>query len=267
MWMIMISDYVKPKSIEEAYDLLVSNDNAQIIGGGAFIKLTSKKIDLAIDLYNTNLNFVNDTETSIEIGAMTTFRDIEKSETIKKHFGNILSDSVKDIVGVQFKNYVTVGGSVYPKYGFSDLITALLALDCRVVLYNSGEKSLEDFLKEKTTKKDILTKIILNKGNIKAAFKTIRNSSGDYSALNVAVSKNESKYKIAVGARPGVATLALESMEILNSMEGVDENVILKAAEMSGGCLSFGSNHIASAEYRKDLCSVLVKRAVMEVVR
>jgi CO/xanthine dehydrogenase FAD-binding subunit len=265
--MIMISDYVKPKSIEEAYDLLVSNDNAQIVGGGAFLRLTSKKIDLAIDLYNTSLSFINDTETSIEIGAMTTFRDIEKSETIKKYFGNILSDSVKDIVGVQFKNYVTVGGSVYPKYGFSDLITALLALDCRVVLYNSGEKSLEDFLKEKTAKKDILTKIILNKGNIKAAFKTMRNSSGDYSALNVAVSKRDNEYKIAVGARPGIAMLVPEAQEFLNSKENLDEEIILKAAEIASESLSFGSNHIASDEYRKDLCSVLVKRAVMEVAR
>lgn len=262
----MINDYIRPKSIEEAYGFLTDKENSQLVGGGAFLRLGSKDIDLAIDICDLDLNFIRETATTIEIGAMTTFREIEKSETIKKYFGNMLSDSVKEIVGVQFKNYVTVGGSVYPKYGFSDLITAFLALDSSVVLYKAGEIKLEDYLKNKTAERDILTKIIINKERTFTSFKSLRKTAGDYSILNAAVSKNKDGYRIAVGARPGVAVLVSEAMEILNSTSSVDEELVIKAAEIASENLSFGSNYLASAEYRKDLCSVLVKRALMEVI-
>lgn len=264
--MLMINDYVRPKSLKEAYELLTNKENSQIVGGGAFLRLSSKEIDLAIDLCDLDLNYIKERDTTIEIGAMTTFREIEKSETLKEYFGNILSDSVKEIVGVQFKNYVTVGGSVYPRYGFSDIITAFLALDSSVVLYKAGEMKLDDYLKSKTVDKDIVTKIILNKEKVLASFKSLRKTAGDYSMLNVAVQKNKDKYRIAVGARPGVAVLVPESMEFLNSSSNVDEKTLITAAKIASESLSFGSNYLASAEYRKDLCSVLVKRALMEVI-
>lgn len=265
--MLMINDYIRPKSLEEAHGLLTSNENSQLVGGGAFLRLSSKDINLAIDLYYLDLNFIKETDTIIEIGAMTTFREIEKSEIIKKYYGNMLSDSVKEIVGIQFKNYVTVGGSVYPKYGFSDLITALLALDTSVVLYRAGEIKLEDYLKNKIAEKDILTKIIINKEKTLTSFKSLRKIAGDYSMLNVAVSKSKNGYRIAVGARPGVAVLASEAMQTLSSSSSVDEELVIKAANIASENLSFGSNYLASAEYRKDLCSVLAKRALMEVIR
>ena len=43
------------------------------------------------------------------------------------------------IVGVPFRNCATVGGSVFSRFGFSDLTCALLALDASVVLYRGGE--------------------------------------------------------------------------------------------------------------------------------
>lgn len=129
----MIKDYIRPKSLEEAYELLSSNKNSRILGGGAFLRLGSKCINTAIDLCDLDLNYIKETDEGIEIGAMTTFRDLEKSQILKEYFGNLLADALKGIVGVQFRNYVTVGASVYSKYGFSDLITALLALDCTLV--------------------------------------------------------------------------------------------------------------------------------------
>jgi len=265
--MLMINDYIRPKSTREAYELLTNRENSQVIGGGAFLRLSSKDIDLIIDLCDLDLNFIKETDTAVEIGAMTTFREIEKSDILKKYFGNLISDSVREIVGVQFKNYVTVGGSIYPKYGFSDLITALLALECKVVLYKSGEMRLEDYLKEKIDGKDILIKIVLAKESTLSSYKSLRKSAGDFSILNVAVTKNKNGYKVAVGARPEAAMLAYETAEFLNSNSSVNEDIALKAAEICCESLSFGSNYLASSEYRKELCRVLVKRAIMEVVK
>ena len=39
-----------------------------------------------------------------------------------------MREAVRHIVGVQFRNCATVGGSVYGRFGFSDVLTLLLAL-------------------------------------------------------------------------------------------------------------------------------------------
>lgn len=262
----MVKDYVRPKSLEEAYELLSSSRNSRIVGGGAILRLGSKRINTAIDLCDLDLNFINETDETIEIGAITTFRELEKSEIIKKYFGNLLSDALKEIVGVQFRNYVTVGGSVYSKYGFSDLITALLVLDCTVVLHKNGEIKLEDYLNTRLKGRDILTKIVLKKEETITSYKTIRKSTSGYPTLNVAVAKNKDGFKIAVGARPRVAALAHEAAEFLNSNSSIDEDVALKAGEICSESLKFGSNYLGTEEYRKEICKVLVKRAIMEVI-
>ncbi|TCO74622.1 FAD binding domain-containing protein [Marinisporobacter balticus] len=80
------------------------------------------------------------------------------------------------IIGVQLRNLVTVGGTVYARYGFLDFITALLALNVSVELYKEGRMSLEEFL-QKSVQNDILVKIILYKDdrravpNLNGAFK------------------------------------------------------------------------------------------------
>lgn len=262
----MIKDYIRPKSLEEAYELLSSNKNSRILGGGAFLRLGSKRINTAIDLCDLDLNYIKETDEGIEIGAMTTFRDLEKSQILKEYFGNLLADALKGIVGVQFRNYVTVGASVYSKYGFSDLITALLALDCTLVLYKNGEIKLEDYLNTKLGERDILTKIVLKKEKTSTSYQTIRKSTSGYPTLSVAVAKNKDGFKISVGARPMVAALAQEAADFLNTNSNIDEDTALKAGEICSESLKFGTNYLGTEEYRKDICKVLVKRAIMEVV-
>ncbi|SCG81684.1 putative FAD-binding subunit of oxidoreductase [Proteiniborus sp. DW1] len=262
--MITFGDYIRPKSVEEAYENLKSKKNATLIGGGCYIRMGNRRIGLAIDLCDAGLNFINEYEDTVEIGAMTTLRELETSEILANSFGKMISNSVKHIIGVQLRNIATIGATVFSKYGFSDPITALLALDAELVLYNSGKIKLEEYLKEECRRRDILEKIILNKGIDNAAFKSLRNSQVDYAILNAAVSKQDGKYRIAVGARPRTAALAYKAMEYINSNE-INEESAYKAGEIASEELVFGSNTRGSAEYRRELCKVLVKRAIMEV--
>lgn len=55
---------------------------------------------------------------------MATLRDIEMHEGLNKEFQNLFKEAVRHIVGVQFRNCATVGGSIFPKLGFSDVLTA-----------------------------------------------------------------------------------------------------------------------------------------------
>ncbi len=264
--MITFKNYMAPESVEEAYEALLSKKTAKVIGGGCFMRMGKKKIPLAIDLSKAGLDYINDTGSEIEIGAMTSLREFETSELLRENFGHIIRDSVKHIIGVQLRNIATIGATVYSKYGFSDPLTSLLALDADIVLHNEGRISLEEYVNDNTKRRDILEKIIIKKNLTSGSFQTMRNSNVDYAILSVAFTEIDGKYRIAVGARPRRASLAYKAMEYLQE-KGLTEETAKKAGEMAAEELHFGSNDRGSAEYRKELCKVLVKKAILEVIK
>ena len=261
--MFTVMEIIQPKTVEEAYEILTKRKNNQVIGGSAWLRMGSKRIGTAIELSQLNLDYIKENEDYIEIGAMTTFRSLETSKLLEESFGSIIKDSVKDIIGVQFRNVVTIGGTIFSKFGFSDLIVALLALECEVELVKGGKMTLQEFL-NKEYEKDLLTKIYIKKNNSKASYKSLRNAQSDYALLNVSTSKTKNKVKIYVGARPQIATLAIKASEFLSNNELTDEN-IEKAASMVSEEVTFGTNMRATKEYRTLMSKVLVKRALMEV--
>lgn len=263
--MFTIQQYALPETLEEAYQLLTAKRNNVVLGGCAFLKMSKKKIATAIDLSKLALDFIEEKENTIEIGAMTTFRSLETSPCLKQNFNGIIPKSIENIIGVQFRNVVTIGGTVFSRYGFSDLITGLLALEVDVELYHGGIMPLETFLKNGTSK-DILVKIILHKNSRIASYQMMRNSVADYPILNAAVSKKENDWKIVVGARPRRAEIAVRASEYLNSNE-INEKVIGEAAKMVVEELAFGTNMRGQKFYRQAIVAPLVKRGIMEVLK
>lgn len=83
--MFTFSKYLLASSLEEAYDMLVKNKNNAILGGTAYIKMGNRRLSTAIDLSALDLSFIKEEGENIEIGAMTTFRDIETSDILKKN--------------------------------------------------------------------------------------------------------------------------------------------------------------------------------------
>ncbi|MGL5329279.1 MAG: FAD binding domain-containing protein [Peptostreptococcaceae bacterium] len=261
--MFTVMEMIQPTTVEEAYEILTKRKNNHVIGGSAWLRMGSKRIGSAVELSQLDLDYIKEDKNYVEIGAMTTFRSLETSKVLSDNFGKIIKDSVKYIIGVQFRNVVTIGGTIFSKFGFSDLIVALLALDTQVELVGCGRMSLQDFL-NKGYEKDLLTKVYIKKNNNKASYKSLRNAQSDYALLNVAVSNNEGNVKIYVGARPQIGTLALKASEFLSNNELTEENIEI-AANMVSEEVVFGTNLKATKEYRTLMSKVLVKRALMEV--
>ncbi|WGS65513.1 FAD binding domain-containing protein [Marinitoga aeolica] len=260
--MIEIKEYYRAKSVEEAYEKLMNVEGAEIIGSGAFMRLSSRKINLAIDLQEAGLNYVKIENNEIRIGGATTLGEIEKNEIIKESFNGELVKALQAIWSVQLRNIATIGGTVFPRLGFSDLITVLLALNTDIVLYNNGRMPLEVFLEEKI-RKDIIVELIIKKENRKLSFQYMRNSFYDFSILNAAVSVDENKdFRIAIGARPGVASLAKKAMGYLKENDDIEEGAKIAAEEMT-----YGSNIKGSKEYREMIAPVLVRRGLEEVLK
>ncbi|MEG6523881.1 FAD binding domain-containing protein [Desulfotomaculum sp. 1211_IL3151] len=263
--MFTIDHLVQPQTIEEAYQILNEHTSNTILGGCAYLRLGSKKIRTAIDLANLHLDYIQEHPATIEIGAMATFRDLETHPALKNHFNGIIPHSVSSIIGVQFRNIVTVGATVYSKYGFSDLLTALLALDTEVKLHQGGSMTLADFLK-KPYPKDILTAISIQKNNCKAIYQDLRNSKSDFPILNTAVSCLDNQWRIVVGARPLKAEIASKASRELSDKAVIRAEDVKNAARGAAEELSFGTNLRGTAAYRRAMCSILVSRAITEVL-
>ena len=261
-----ISNFVRAQSLEEAYTL-IQKQKAFPIGGGAWSRLSPRKVELAVDLESLGLRFIRRAGETLEIGAMTTARDIETSVELKSAYGRLFPDTVAHIVGIQMKNIVTVGGTAAGRYGFSDLNTTLLAIDAEVSLYNEGTVRFEDFLTNRSNGPVLIEKIVIPASGCRGSFKSVRTTVNDFPILNSAAVYYKGIWRIAVGARPGAARLSFEAEKILGSAESPDTAMIEKAAEAATAELSFGSDIRGDSEYRTAVCRTLVRRAVQEAAQ
>lgn len=256
--MIQIRQYVKAASLEEAYELNQKKSNV-IIGGMHWLKMSKGIRGTAIDLSGLGLDTITETEDSFEIGCMVTLRQIEQHTGLNAYTNGAVRDAVKDIVGTQFRNTATVGGSIFGRYGFSDVLTVFMAMDTTVVCYKGGEIPLTEYAQMKADR-DILVKLIVKKVPLKIAYLAQRHARTDFPMLTCAVSDVNGSWRAAVGARPKRAVL-------VEDVQGLAAAVNAETAEAFGAYvadqLTFGSNMRGSAEYRKAICAVLVKRALL----
>lgn len=249
--MLKIKEIVRPQSLEEAYELNQKRTN-RILGGMLWMRMSNIQIQKAIDLSGLGLDKIEETEEEFSIGCMVTLRELELHTGLNTCFEGLIRRSVEDIVGVQFRNSATIGGSLFGRFGFSDVLTAFLVLDTYVELYRGGVCPLAEFASGKRDN-DILVRVIIKKTKGHYAYQSYRNTKTDFPVLAVAMAQTEDGVKAAVGARPQRA-----EVRIVTELE----KDTLKALADS---FAYGSNMRASAEYRKHLASVLLKRAAEEI--
>ncbi|MBR5617503.1 MAG: FAD binding domain-containing protein [Oscillospiraceae bacterium] len=242
-----IQKYVRAQSLEEAWQLNQNKRN-RILGGMLWLRLGKGTVNTAIDLCDLGLDTIEETEEAFSIGAMATLRDLEIHKSLNAYTGGAVADAVKDIVGVQFRNMATVGGSIWGRFGFSDVLTVFLALDSYVELYKGGIIPLEQFAAMKKDN-DILVRLIVKKTPCKVFYSAMRNQRTDFPVLACAVAHMNGEYRASIGARPARAML-LRSEKAEDFAAFVAEN-----APTEG-------NIRGSAAYRTHLIKVLVTRAM-----
>lgn len=262
--MFELKKYCAVQSLDQADEMLHADKKNVILGGLLWMKMSRKKYNTGIDLSRLGLDGIKDTGNFIEIGCMTSLRQMEISPILEDYFGLLIKDSVAHIVGVQFRNLATIGGSVYSKFGFSDILTALMILDAQVHLHRAGLVPLEDFL-EMPPRRDILVNILIPKKKMAASYQSHRMTATDFPVLNAAVGCRKGRWKIALGARPGRAKSAKKTAALLTAAP--DEDQVRKVCDTVVEELAFGSNARGSRDYRKAIAKVLVKRGIEAVCR
>lgn len=256
-----VNEYYRASSLEDAYQKLQASPKNAIVAGGLWMKKMGQSYDSLIDLSKLGLDKISETKDEVIVGSMVTQRDFEDSKIVSFLFAGAPAFAVREVMGVNFRNLATIGGSIMGRYPFSDVITGLLPYDVELEFYPAQKMSLEEYLNYKGKLNAILVAVHIKKGEGKGFFKKVKTTALDFPIVNIAVAKVNKEYRVVVGARPMVAARSYKAMEYLNN-GGKD---FAKAAELAVEELSFMDNKDASKEYRVDLAKVYVRRGLEEV--
>ena len=257
--MMTIREYKQAESLEEAWQLNQKKAN-RVLGGMIWLKMETINVGTAIDLSGLGLDTIEETEDGFSIGAMVTLRQLEEHPGLAAYTHGAVREALRHIVGVQLRNLATVGGSIYSRFGFSDVLTLFLATDCSVELYKGGIVPLQEYA-ERPYDRDILVRLIVKKTAAEYLYQSVRNSQTDIPVLTCAAARlADGSYRIAIGARPlkavrfDLPVRQAPAAELAQAMADEVKQQIVTGANMRG-----------SAEYRRHLSGVLTKRAVLEL--
>lgn len=274
--MFYYNQYVRAQSLDEAYELYQKKPNF-VLGGMLWLKMKNKTLGTAIDLCDLGLDQIDEDENEFRIGAYATLRQIETHEALNAYTHGAIAESVRHIVGVQFRNVATVGGSIWGRFGFSDVMTIFRALGAKVQLHKAGIMDLDEFAALPRTTRDVLVSVIVPKNAKGIVYLSQRNQSTDFPVLTCAVANRSGRYMAVIGASPYMAEPVWDEDGILDGITGAEtagnkaltENSennekIEKFAGYVAEHIRFGSNIRAGAEYREMICRVLTRRAVKQ---
>jgi carbon-monoxide dehydrogenase medium subunit len=277
------SEYFKPQSIEEAVSLLSTHEQARIIAGGTDM-LVDKPHDVKclVDPSDLNLSYIKSNNDGIKIGTLTPVRDIELSKLLREGAYWIFSKAASELGSWSIRNMATIGGNICNGSPCANFSPVLMVFDASVKAVGSkGEKiiPIKDFFvdvkKTSLSTDELLVEIQLPKvtsnsltGFMKLTRQQTRN---DLALVSVAAlinldSNGVCQYaKISLGA---VAPTPIRASKAEDTLKGkkVDDSVLEEVANVASEETSPISDVRASAEYRKEMSKVLVKRALMEAL-
>ena len=252
--MYTAQQYVKAESLQQAFELNQKRSTT-LLAGGCWLRMTRRRVGTLVDLSGLGLDTIEETAEEFVLGAMVTLRQLETHKELNKTFHGLFREMTRHIVGVQFRNCATLGGSIAARFGFSDLLCAMLALDCDVELVDAGRISLQEYA-QMPYNRDVLARIYVKKNGRKAVYQAMRNAETDLPVLNVAASVLDGQVRVVVGARPARAAVVPQSLSIHG-----DETQLQQVCEAAQK-LNFAGNMRGSEEYRRHLTNVLIRRCV-----
>lgn len=140
--------YYSPTSAEETIEVLKKcNESTCVLAGGTdlIVKLKKHMIDPEniVNLKKVDeLNYIEEKDGIVKIGAMTTHSQIEQSPLINGKAA-ILAEACRHVGSTQIRNLGTIGGNIMNSSAAADSVAALTALDASFVMIgSSGERTV-----------------------------------------------------------------------------------------------------------------------------
>lgn len=275
-------DYIRATTLEEACSLISQyQDTGKILAGGqSLVTMLRQRLirpEVLIDIYGIKeLDYLEfNGKDGLRMGALTKHRTLEKSPLIKEKYP-VLSELEKSVASVQTRNWGTIGGNICCADPIADPIPALIALGAELKIVSMrGERTVPlenfflDFFTTVLEPDEILSEIRVPPPAPNSAVEYMKFSTIEAGIKIVSVSvlvavepKSDvcRDVKIVMSAVAPIPLFARKASEFLKGKKFTD-SLLKEAAEIAAGETNPTSDLHASAEYRKELVKVLVKRA------
>jgi CO/xanthine dehydrogenase FAD-binding subunit len=276
-------EYLAPTSLAEAVDALAQHgDDAKILAGGqSLVPLMNMRLArpaVIVDLNGvTELDYLREeADGTLAIGALSRQRQLERQSVVREKF-SVLTEAAELIGHFQIRNRGTIGGSLAHADPAAELPAVMSALNAEFVITSArGARRVpasEFFVTYLTTAlepDEILTEIrvpALPAGSASRVYEISRRH-GDF-ALVGAVTVLEPGSSGQIGA----ARIALFGVnptpvrpadaEALLSGQAPSVELFRQAGELASRDLEPDGDIHASAEYRKEVAAVVIRRALV----
>jgi aerobic carbon-monoxide dehydrogenase medium subunit len=274
-------DYHAPRSLDEAIALLGKNaGNAKLLAGGQSLipamrfRLASPEVLIDISKIS-QLEYIREQNGYLAIGALTRETALEESPLVREKYP-LLLDTAKVIADPLVRQRATVGGNLAHADPANDHPATMLAYNAQIVARGAkGERviGIDDFFtglfESSLAPGEILTeiRIPIPKPGSSGAYVKIERKVGDYATTAVAV-QLEAAGDVCQAIRIGLTNVSPTPMRALDaeaSLVGQPLTVakLEAAARLAAAACDPSSDLRGSAEYKRDVTRVIVKRAIL----
>ncbi|PKN63356.1 MAG: xanthine dehydrogenase family protein subunit M [Deltaproteobacteria bacterium HGW-Deltaproteobacteria-15] len=279
-------DVVTPRTLDEALGLLKGNHDGEIrlfAGGTDLIPRLKERIvktpRCLLDLKRIpDLDYVReDGDGGFRIGALASIASVASSPIVRERC-SILAQAAGSIASNQIQNRGTVAGNICNAVPSADSAPALVCLDAVVLCASTRgtrKVSIHEFFtgpyKTVLGEDEIVREIQIPGAHAKANgvyIKLSPRSRMDLAVVGVAAMVSQEKgllkdVRIGLGAVAPTPMRAKKAEAVLKGESSGDE-LLAKAAKAASEEASPIDDHRASAEYRRMMVEVLVKRALRQ---
>ena len=278
-------EYFRPKTLNEAISLLQKHgEDAKILSGGQslipMMKLRLASPPVIVDINRIEgLNYVNEGDGHLKIGALTREADLEASEIIRTKYP-ILADTARVIGDPLVRNSATIGGNIAHADPANDHPATLVALNASVVVTGpKGRRTIPihqfftGLFMTDMQPDEILTEIRIPvpAGKSGGAYYKVERKVGDFATAAVAaqITLNASGNIDQVGiALTNVGPTVIHAKEAEDSLRGKnpDAPTLAQAAELAAKAAQPSSDQRGPAEYKRGLIKTLTVRALNRAI-
>ena len=276
-----VKEYHHATSLRDALKKLGKNgEQVAVPVTGAFHLIASKlrTATCLVDISAVGLDTVSVDGKKVRIGGAATFQQIVKS--LGDVLNGVVSQSARAYSTIIQRNTTTLQDALFGYATYFDLLTALVAFDTQVTVQGKAKRVVplaQFFSKENRavlSNQEVATEFSfkLLSGDVGASLQRLALTDGDAVAiLNVVVllkmtGKKCAEARIAVG---GGLPAPVRFTEIEQGLAGktLDAALVESACAMVGEQIQPVSDVRGSAQYRKQISGVLVRRAIEEAYR
>jgi carbon-monoxide dehydrogenase medium subunit len=263
-------EYEVAESVDQAVELLGSSDGAKLLAGGhsllPLMRLRFARPSLLVDIGRlTELSYVREDGDRIAIGALTRHHDLAGDPLLQERC-RIVSYTATLIGDPQVRHRGTIGGSIAHGDPASDFPAVLLALEAELVVRGpGGERTVPaaDFFtgvfETALGPQDVLTEIRVPALSGGSTYLKFHRRSQDWATVGVAAVRANGGARVA---RTNMGPTALRATAVEQALAGGADAAA--AAEHAAEGTDPPSDTAGSADYRRHLVKVLVRRALEE---